>query len=155
MTKNFEKVVRPCKTECGWTYCKIKFIDGNLSITGVEGPLPNGNCIGGCGQIIMSGWGIREYGNGWDKDSVADFRQVWDRWHLNDMRAGTPKQEEYIRDNISKYDYVAVCSALKEAGLLVDDGYKYGSKWLKEEVPEDVIEWLMALPDSPTKPAWV
>ena len=34
-------------------------------------------------------------------------------------------------------------------------GYKYGSKWLKEEVPEEVLNFLKSLPDSPTKPAWI
>lgn len=34
-------------------------------------------------------------------------------------------------------------------------GYKYGTSWLKEEVPQDVIEWLFELPDSKVKPAWV
>lgn len=34
-------------------------------------------------------------------------------------------------------------------------GYKYGTKWLKEEVPQDVIDWLFALPDTPIQPAWV
>ena len=34
-------------------------------------------------------------------------------------------------------------------------GYKYGSAWLKEEVPQEVIDWLFALPDATVTPAWV
>ena len=34
-------------------------------------------------------------------------------------------------------------------------GYKYGTSWLTEEVPGDVIDWLFALPDTTVKPAWV
>lgn len=34
-------------------FCKIQFVDGKLSITGVEGPLKSGNCLGSCGQIVM------------------------------------------------------------------------------------------------------
>lgn len=34
-------------------------------------------------------------------------------------------------------------------------GYKYGSAWQKEEVPQEVIDWLFSLPDTKTKPAWV
>ena len=34
-------------------------------------------------------------------------------------------------------------------------GYKYGSGWLYEEVPEDVINWLFDLPNAKIKPAWV
>lgn len=34
-------------------------------------------------------------------------------------------------------------------------GYKYGTSWIKEEVPQNVIEWLFSLPKSETQPAWV
>ena len=33
--------------------------------------------------------------------------------------------------------------------------YKYGSAWLKIEVPADVLAWLAALPDTDRAPAWV
>lgn len=33
--------------------------------------------------------------------------------------------------------------------------YKYGSAWLKEEVPADIVEWLASLPNTDIKPAWV
>ena len=34
-------------------------------------------------------------------------------------------------------------------------GYTYGSEWQKEEVPQDVINWLESLPDTDVKPAWI
>lgn len=34
-------------------------------------------------------------------------------------------------------------------------GYKYGTGWHKEEVPQEVIDWLFNLPDSIVEPAWV
>jgi len=34
-------------------------------------------------------------------------------------------------------------------------GYKYGTSWKKEEVPQDVIEFLMSLPNTEIEPAWV
>lgn len=34
-------------------------------------------------------------------------------------------------------------------------GYKYGSQWLKEDVPQDALNWLKSLPDTGTMPAWV
>lgn len=34
-------------------------------------------------------------------------------------------------------------------------GYKYGSAWRKEEVPQEVIDWLFALPETEKEPAWV
>jgi len=44
-------------------------------------------------------------------------------------------------------------------GLLVKPcpvcGYKYGSAWLKEDVPPEVLAFLEGLPDSVLTPAWV
>ena len=34
-------------------------------------------------------------------------------------------------------------------------GYKYGTSWIKEDVPQEVIDWLFALPTTKTQPAWV
>lgn len=34
-------------------------------------------------------------------------------------------------------------------------GYKYGTAWKIEEIPEEVIEWLFSLPDTEVQPAWV
>ncbi len=34
-------------------------------------------------------------------------------------------------------------------------GYKYGTKWLKETVPDDVLAFLLGLPDTDVQPAWV
>ena len=34
-------------------------------------------------------------------------------------------------------------------------GYRYGTAWIKEDVPQEVIDWLFALPDARTRPAWV
>lgn len=34
-------------------------------------------------------------------------------------------------------------------------GYKYGTAWLREDVPEEVLEWLKSLPETTVKPAWV
>lgn len=34
-------------------------------------------------------------------------------------------------------------------------GYKYGTKWLREEVPAEVLEFLQSLPETDQAPAWV
>ena len=53
-----KKVVSPCfckvytRSSNGATaraFCEIQFENGRLSITGVIGPMPNGNCRGGAG----------------------------------------------------------------------------------------------------------
>lgn len=73
------------------TFCTIKFEGGKLSITGVEGPLSSGNCIGSCGQIDMEAAKVPAeewtFAEGWDAATLARFWQAWDEWHLNDMHA--------------------------------------------------------------------
>lgn len=179
--ETFERVCRLGAVRIGNrdadVFVKITHENGRLSMSGVEGPLRNGDALGGCGQIGMS---LRpeqfvSFADGWDAESVARLLAVWERWHLSDMRAGTPKQEEYLRTRgeaeadplyreaphafaakmgfASYYDMA--CKWLEEAGLQPDDGYRYGSRWLREEVPADVLEWLAALPETDKQPAWV
>lgn len=34
-------------------------------------------------------------------------------------------------------------------------GYKYGTQWKTEKVPEDVIQWLFSLPETKVTPTWI
>lgn len=155
--KNLNKIVHIGKGEYGNVFCKVEIKDGKLSISGVEGPKSNGDCKGSCGQIVMSGIEINEYANGWNELLNQQFQEVWNRCHLNDMKAGSEVQETFLRNNpVEKYEYTEVCKKLADAGLNPDkDGYKYGSQWKKEELPESVYLFLAGLPDSNVKPAWV
>ena len=74
---------------------------------------------------------------------VQRIVEIWERYHLNDLRAGTPLQEKIIREwkeKGNKYDYTKVCEMLMEKGVYIDNNYKYGSKWLYEEIPQNIIE---------------
>ena len=79
----------------------------------------------------------------------ARLYEIWRRWHLNDMRAGTFVQEEILRQakasGIEFNDYDDTCNYLQRFDALVDDGYKYGSKWLKEELPKEVVDYVYCL----------
>ena len=70
----------------------------------------------------------------------------WRKYHMNDMHAGDKEQEatvkEYLKDN--PYDYDKVCEYLKSKGLLIHNGYKYGSAWLKEEIPANDLQDIKA-----------
>lgn len=168
--ENFYKVVRIGKTFPKWhktgysVFCKIEYKDGRLSISGVEGPLQSGNARGSCGQINMSEWGITEYAPGWSEALEKQFREVWKRWHLNDIKAGSKVQEDYLRANpIPKEDYAypkshydVASKKLAAAGLNPDpEGYEYGHSWKREEVPAEVLEFLQSLPETDVNPAWV
>lgn len=157
--ENFRKIVR-LGTNPYNVYCKIEYRDGRLSISGVEGPLKNGDARGSCGQINM---GLQpeeiKLAPGWDTDKLKQFLAYWDKWHLNDMRAGTPEQmaelekHKYPGYPVSHYDWAK--DLLKKAGLEPHNGYFYGTKWLRVEVPEEVLTFLKGLPVTDITPAWV
>ena len=154
-------------------FCKVEYKDGKLSISGVEGPTASGNALGACGQIDMhlrSEQHNIKLAPGWTRAKLAKFFEVWEQWHLNDMKAGTPVQEAYLKEHAAEYEafkakaskyvshYEWATDALNKAGLNPapdKPGYAYGSAWLSTEVPSDVIEFLEALPDTDKQPAWV
>lgn len=228
-----DKVVRIGTTNsCGTgisVYCKIKYADDRLSITGVEGPKRNGDAFGSCGQITIVPEEITP-APGWNTDLITRFAAVWDRWHLNDMRAGCEHQRasgradamievvtykmtseayrlrneaieearkaamegrvanltstgralispDWYKDKFTPPDANSPLSGMYEvksretkragwvnqqehpAGMLSAPcevcGYKYGTAWLKETVPDDVLAFLSSLPDTDKTPYWV
>ena len=146
---DFNKVIRIGTVNLGTAtpaslFCKIELKNGTLSITGVEGPNSSGNCRGSCGQIVMSEWDVVTYANGWNSSMVARLRDVWNKWHLNDLRAECTHQRSL--GWTWKTHPSAVCPTC---------GYKLGHSWLREEVPADVLELLYSLPVTDKTPAWV
>lgn len=84
-----------------------------------------------------------------DNEMVDRIHRVWQKWHLNDMHAGSPDQEAYL----AKFDYKGsdhyswAKEKLQEAGLDPDpnyerDGkpYRYGSAWLYVPIPREIEE---------------
>ena len=86
-----------------------------------------------------------------------EILDLWDHWHLNDMHAGTPEQEQAIAEwkaQGNQYDYGKACDYLKSINLYEvpvssidktvnplfenykEDTYKYGHEWLKEPISE-------------------
>ena len=74
---------------------------------------------------------------------------VWERWHLNDLRAGTPRQMAALRELKKSQgkigDYDAQLKYLESRNLVEDNGYKYGSAWLFEPLPQDVLNFIQKL----------
>jgi hypothetical protein len=69
--------------------------------------------------------------------------KYWHKYHLNDSRAGTKLQTDAIENWINagnKYDYTAACEYLKSIDLYLDRSYKYGTAWLVQIMPDEVIE---------------
>jgi hypothetical protein len=162
--KDFNKIVRignghTYNGRAYGIYCKITYKAGRLSITGVEGPMRNGNACGSCGQIHMSYKTDEEIAKispapGWSHEKIREFFKVWDMWHLNDMRAGCQHQRaagwgDKVITNEKEHPQGVLGKACPVCG------YKYGTSWLKEDVPEAVLEYLRGLPETDTQPAWV
>lgn len=98
-----------------------------------------------------------------DRDELIHLLAIWKTCHLNDACAGSLKQMELInfwRDQIkttSGWDYNEACTMLKQHDLLIDNetnpelktGYKYGTLWLINILPDDVIEFISNLQSTP------
>jgi len=69
--------------------------------------------------------------------------EVWKRYHHNTLKLGTKRQIETLRKKdetllcISNYDKAV--EYLESIGLYEDRGYRYGSEWLAEKIPDEVI----------------
>lgn len=103
------------------------------------------------GRLSIQGSYDKSYGQICDlieKDfndpDIKLFCYYWRKWHLNDMRAGLPIQNDLLNAVYGDKwpQYGEQCETLKKAGLYEVDGYEHGHKWLKEEVPYYVIGWL-------------
>ena len=106
-----------------------------------------------CGQIAhLISTSPKVWNTGWNSQKLTTLLSVWKRWHLNYLRAGSPAQEEALRQANFEEGYLEALKFLKERNLEPDTGYlvcgkpySYGSKWLKEELPSHVVEFLEAL----------
>lgn len=79
-----------------------------------------------------------------NKNTMELFHKLlnyWNEYHLNDLKAGTKKQTEFLKQHDSKnMDYKKSVELLKNNGLYEDNNYKYGYGWLYKEIPNTVIE---------------
>jgi hypothetical protein len=113
-----------------------------LSIVGgVNFGIGKGEHWGQCIDTVREIWGhIPE---------VTELCDLWERWHLNDLVAGTRKQMEVIRSlgkcPVPSDWYTWACLSLKAHDLLVDQGYEFGHDWLYEPIPAKVVARIKAL----------
>lgn len=166
-------------------YIEVEYIDGRLSLHGVIGPLFSGGSLGGCGQICMEfehenpddndyryDHPIKpeeiNFAKGWNRKLWLKLLTIWKKWHLNDMQAGCEHQRAMgwnkIKLDDSKplsYDNMASWKRPEDhpKGVLTKPcpicGYKYGTAWLKVDVPSEVLNFLRNLLDADRKPAWI
>lgn len=125
---------------------EMKWEDGNFSASA--------NVWNNLGtDIIMGGQCIdtlyRDYPELRNNAEFCELKDLWEKYHLNDMKAGTTEQEAAVKDwkaQGNAYDYEKVCEYLKSIDLYevkvdgMEEPYRYGTAWLKEEVPEQDVK---------------
>ena len=87
---------------------------------------------------------FEEFGKQMERPKLyAEILQLWRKYHLNGMNAGTEEQTEAVEEwkaQGNAYDYTKVCDYLKEIGLYEVEyegtPYRYGTGWLYREIPE-------------------
>lgn len=153
--KDFTKVIRIgnlnwCKNKSDMWYT-ITYQDNKLSIVGDVGP-----CTGQIGDIttLYAQQNEIDYAKGWNANMVFMFTALWNKYNLNDRKAGNEAQEFFVcyvleTNNVDNYDDIV--EMLDEAGLEPSGGYEYGTEWLTIPVPEWALEWLYNLPDADKK----
>ena len=124
-----------------------ELIDGKFS---ASGSIKENRQFIAAGQCLDT---IKEYFP--DDTLFNSIFEVWKEWHLNDLTAGSPNQERFLKDykeSGNDYNYSDACVLLESAGLLVDNDYihngkpyKYGSAWLTRIIPDDVIRTINRL----------
>lgn len=77
--------------------------------------------------------------------TFMEVLDLWHKYHLNDMHAGTERQEACVKANPNHRDYKCDCAWLERWGLLWDEDYKYGTAWLYREIPKRDRERIVAI----------
>ena len=178
---SFNKVVCLGKSDCGYKTLKDVIVEitldkkGCLSIHGVVGSKSNGDAFGGCGQIYDTPIDEANIEEGWTMEKIQQFYTIWKEWHLNDMQPDCEHQRAlgWKNKRINPEDLPDAKSNRDEKGLLASwiypkehkdglltkpcpvCGYKYGTAWLKKELPYEVINFLKLLPPTKKHYYWV
>jgi hypothetical protein len=87
------------------------------------------------GQIIDEVASVRNFAPGWTRGRVAQLVNIWRRWHLNHLRAGCEHQRTLGWESYDEHPSEPCPTC----------GYKYGTAWLKEELPAEVVAWAQQL----------
>jgi hypothetical protein len=128
----------------------------HLTIDGKHAPLILEVSI--CGSVWNSprtdgysfGQNIDEIAKLFSTATVKRIAKLWKRWHSNGLKAGTRAQQAALDAHKNEtgafcYEFNECCNILAARGLQPDNGYFYGSAWLCEPVPVEVVAELCEL----------
>lgn len=112
-----------------------------LSICGSIWNSKHTDCVC-CGQCLDT---MMKFSSLANNALFKKLHNLWSNWHLNDLHAGTVKQEAALKEHGYSSNYTDDCKYLESIGLLDDNGYRYGSAWLYREIPEDTLKEIETL----------
>jgi hypothetical protein len=132
---------------------------GNVNIAEVEWELKDGNFSAMGGIWNTASGSKKDYISGGqildellslfpDDQLLSRIHSVWKKWHLNDLIAGSARQEAFLAGKTapSSDHYQWATETLAAAGLNPDTEYlregkpyQYGSAWLSSEIPPAII----------------
>lgn len=115
-----------------------------MTCIAISGAIHKG--AGNCQQRVA----ISQYRDRVPPSRLEDFdrlMQIWEDYHLNNLTAGTLRQEEALGEwkKAHQYNYNAACEYLEKLNLLTDNGYRYGSGWLCKPIPPEDVMFIQAL----------
>jgi hypothetical protein len=129
----------------GWlpVWIEIQYENERLSITGQIGKQSYGQICMDFDHLDKSQNDTRmshpikpneiNFFGAWNTSKWYKLLDIWHKWHLNDMRAGCEHQTAFGYDSKYLSEGCPIC------------GYRYGSKWNFEPVPNDVVEFLQTV----------
>lgn len=137
----------------------VEFLDATRNKVVAECEVTNRN---GYPEFTMSGEYNNSMGQCFDRvepatDEQRKLIELWKKWHLNGMNAGTKEQTEAIEKwekEGNKYEYTQAVNYLKSIGLFevphpeTGEPYKYGHGWIRYALPEDFEDELDELLDA-------
>ena len=96
---------------------------------------------GWCSLVVLDkiGWELK-YSKDFNHELFNELMEIAKKYDSNNLHAGTRKQDECLKQFYpgfyGDYDFNTACKVLEEHNLLIDRGFKYGSKWLFREIPD-------------------
>jgi hypothetical protein len=169
----------PGRIDGGRAFLEWELEDGRFSMSGEIWDRQGSDCV-------SAGQCVDEIADSFPNDKkLQRMREIWERWHLNDMKAGSPAQEHWLKAHAADWEhyqetareavkagaeimqhYQWAASALSGVGLNPDRsyrytgpgaanirdegaGYTYGSAWIKDELPPEIVAEITAWSEAP------